>query len=69
MKVMILAAGLGTRLHPLTSICPKPLVPLMLQPMLGHLLVQLRQYHVHEVVIRRRRWSAFCGCAMTAAPP
>jgi mannose-1-phosphate guanylyltransferase len=48
---MILAAGLGTRLHPLTDICPKPLVPLMLQPMLGHLLTQLRQYHVHEVVI------------------
>ncbi len=48
---MILAAGMGTRLHPLTEICPKPLVPLMLQPMLGHLLAQLRQYHVQEVVI------------------
>ncbi len=51
MKVMILAAGMGTRLHPLTDICPKPLMPLMLQPMLGHLLTQLRQYHVQEVVI------------------
>ncbi len=51
MKVMILAAGMGTRLHPLTEICPKPLVPLMLQPMLGHLLAQLRQHHVQEVVI------------------
>jgi NDP-sugar pyrophosphorylase family protein len=51
MKVMILAAGMGTRLHPLTATCPKPLVPLMLQPMLGHLLTQLRQYHVEEVVI------------------
>lgn len=51
MKVMILAAGLGTRLHPLTEIRPKPLVPLMLEPLLGHLLVQLRQYHVQEVVI------------------
>ncbi len=51
MNVMILAAGMGTRLHPLTEICPKPLVPLMLQPMLGHLLAQLRQYHVQEVVI------------------
>lgn len=51
MKVMILAAGLGTRLHPLTESCPKPLVPFMLQPMLGHLLAQLRHYHVQEVVI------------------
>ena len=51
MKVMILAAGLGTRLHPLTETRPKPLAPLMLQPLLGHLLAQLRQYHVQEVVI------------------
>ncbi len=51
MKVMILAAGLGTRLQPLTHTCPKPLVPLMLEPMLGRLLAQLRQYHVQEVVI------------------
>ncbi len=51
MKVMILAAGLGTRLQPLTETCPKPLVPLILEPMLGRLLTQLRQYHVQEVVI------------------
>ena len=51
MKVMILAAGLGTRLHPLTTTCPKPLAPLMLQPLLGHLLTQLQQYGVREVVI------------------
>ncbi len=51
MKVMILAAGLGTRLRPLTDGCPKPLVPLMLRPMLGYLLEQLRQYEVQEVVI------------------
>ena len=51
MNVMILAAGLGTRLAPLTDTCPKPLVPLMLQPMLSRLLMQLRQYPVDEVVI------------------
>ena len=51
MKAMILAAGLGTRLQPLTDRLPKPLLPLMLVPMLGHLLTQLRCQGVREVVI------------------
>jgi mannose-1-phosphate guanylyltransferase len=51
MRAMILAAGLGTRLRPLTQVCPKPLLPLMLQPMLGHLLEQLRRQGVREVAI------------------
>jgi NDP-sugar pyrophosphorylase family protein len=36
MNVLILCAGYGTRLAPLTDVCPKPLVPLVDQPMLGH---------------------------------
>ncbi len=51
MKAMILAAGLGTRLQPLTDRLPKPLLPLMLVPMVGHLLAQLRCQGVREVVI------------------
>ena len=51
MKAMILAAGLGTRLQPLTDRLPKPLLPLMLVPMVGHLLTQLRCQGVREVVI------------------
>ena len=51
MKAMILAAGLGTRLQPLTDRLPKPLLPLMLVPMLGHLLAQLHCQGVREVVI------------------
>ena len=51
MKVMILAAGLGTRLQPLTLRCPKPLLPLMLRPMLAHVLEQLQRFEVEEVVI------------------
>ena len=51
MKAMILAAGLGTRLQPLTDRLPKPLLPLMMVPMLGRLLTQLRCQGVREVVI------------------
>ena len=51
MKAMILAAGLGTRLQPLTDQTPKPLLPLILVPMVGHLLTQLRCQGVREVVI------------------
>jgi mannose-1-phosphate guanylyltransferase len=63
MHVMILAAGLGTRLRPLTDVCPKPLVPFMLRPMLAHLLTQVRQCGARTVVInlhyqadRLRQW-------------
>jgi NDP-sugar pyrophosphorylase family protein len=51
MKVMILAAGLGTRLRPLTDMCPKPLLPLVLRPMLAHVLEQLQEQGVTEVII------------------
>ncbi len=51
MKAMILAAGSGTRLRPLTDRAPKPLLPLMLTPMVGHLLAQLHDQGVREVVI------------------
>jgi mannose-1-phosphate guanylyltransferase len=39
---MILAAGLGTRLRPLTEIVPKPLVPVGDRPMLAHVAERLR---------------------------
>jgi mannose-1-phosphate guanylyltransferase len=51
MKAMILAAGLGTRMRPLTDHCPKPLLPLLLQPMLDHILTQLPRHGIHDVII------------------
>lgn len=42
MKAAILAAGLGTRLRPLTDHCPKALMPVLNQPLLGVLLAQLQ---------------------------
>jgi NDP-sugar pyrophosphorylase family protein len=51
MKAMILAAGLGTRMRPLTDHCPKPLLPLLLQPMLDHILTQLPRQGIRDVII------------------
>ena len=46
MKAMILAAGLGTRLRPLTETLPKPLLPLGGKPMIVHHIEKLRARRV-----------------------
>jgi mannose-1-phosphate guanylyltransferase / phosphomannomutase len=48
---MILAAGLGSRLRPLTSHLPKPLVPILNRPLLWHLIRQVRQAGIQEIAI------------------
>jgi mannose-1-phosphate guanylyltransferase / phosphomannomutase len=48
---MILAAGLGSRLRPLTSHFPKPLVPILNRPLLWYLIMQVRQAGIHEIAI------------------
>lgn len=40
-RALVLAAGLGTRLRPLTNATPKPLLPVRGVPILGHTLAQL----------------------------
>jgi NDP-sugar pyrophosphorylase family protein len=51
MRAMILAAGMGSRLRPLTTHLPKPLVPILNRPLLGHLIMQVRQAGIHEIAI------------------
>jgi len=50
-KAFILAAGLGTRLRPLTLTSPKPMLPLWGRPMLDRTLEMLSSWGVREVLI------------------
>ncbi len=50
-KAFILAAGLGTRLLPLTRETPKPLLPIWHVPNLERVLAMLRRWGVREVLI------------------
>jgi mannose-1-phosphate guanylyltransferase len=47
---MVMAAGLGTRLRPLTYEVPKPLVPVANRPVMDHLLRLLAAQGFHEVI-------------------
>jgi mannose-1-phosphate guanylyltransferase len=51
MQALILVGGEGTRLRPLTSTMPKPVVPLANQPFITFMIEWLRRYGVDEVIL------------------
>lgn len=51
MRAMVLAAGEGKRLQPLTYDFPKPLVPVANRPVMEHILLWLARHDIREVVI------------------
>jgi NDP-sugar pyrophosphorylase family protein/tRNA A-37 threonylcarbamoyl transferase component Bud32 len=56
-KALVLAAGLGTRLRPLTLIYPKPLMPIWNTSLLEHTLRLLESWGVEEIVVNTH-WMA-----------
>ena len=50
-RALILAAGRGERMRPLTDTCPKPLLPVDGQPLIAHHLQALARAGVREVVV------------------
>jgi len=51
MKAVVMAGGEGTRLRPLTSNQPKPMVPIVGKPCMEHILELLREHGFEDVVI------------------
>ena len=51
MKAVVMAGGEGTRLRPLTSNQPKPMVPIVGKPCMEHILDLLRRHGMNEVVV------------------
>jgi len=51
LKAVVLAAGKGTRLKPLTNTRPKHLIPVAGKPILEHVLLALKKAGIHEIYI------------------
>lgn len=51
LKGMILAAGQGTRIRPLTKDMPKPMIPILGKPVLEYLIEHLARHGVKEIMI------------------
>jgi mannose-1-phosphate guanylyltransferase/phosphomannomutase len=49
-KAIVMAGGEGTRLRPLTSRTPKPLVPIANRPVMEHIILLLRESGITELV-------------------
>ena len=74
-KAIVLAAGLGTRLRPLTTVCPKPLMPVWGEPMLARVVALLRSWGVEDIAVnchylhdQVEEWCAANGCRAVYEP-
>jgi mannose-1-phosphate guanylyltransferase len=66
---MILAAGLGTRLRPLTAELPKPLVPVGDRPVLAHVAAQLARAGIRDAAVNTYHLAdAFTEAVLASLP-
>lgn len=56
-QAMIFAAGMGTRLKPLTDTMPKALVPIAGTPLLAHVILKLKQAGFEKIVVNVHHFS------------
>ncbi len=49
-KAVIMAGGFGTRLRPLTMQIPKPMVPILNVPMMGHIVNLLKKHSIKDII-------------------
>ncbi|NBU63847.1 MAG: nucleotidyl transferase, partial [Chloroflexia bacterium] len=51
MKAVVMAGGEGSRLRPLTLNRPKPMVPLVDRPVMGHIVELLKRHQITDIVV------------------
>jgi mannose-1-phosphate guanylyltransferase/phosphomannomutase len=51
MKAVLMAGGSGTRLRPLTCSLPKPMVPIVNKPIIGHIVDLLKKYGIRDIIV------------------
>jgi mannose-1-phosphate guanylyltransferase len=68
MQAILLAAGYGTRLHPYSTLRPKPLFPILNQPLLHRLLEQLQVCNCWPILINCHHQAVQIEAALTAWP-
>ena len=51
MRAMIMSAGFGTRMRPITEKIPKPLITILGKPLIEHHIINLARAGIIEIVI------------------
>lgn len=51
MKAMILAAGKGTRVWPITKTTPKPMIPILRTPLMESLILHFKKFGINEIAV------------------